>query len=284
MMYKCFAPIPLLLCLTLAATAAEPVNIDQRFAALRKSPLELYAFLYKMPKGADLHNHLSGAIYAEDFLTAAIEEHLCIDKVALALSACGPSWWRPPLSRQITRFAMRLSTLFRCVISCRASNPATTTSSTLSICSAQLAAQSDRGRGPPCRRSERILHGIDGALRRWPYLKPRQDRWPHRRFRSHPKAARSSRIARLVKALSTRVDQMERTRVDKLGCEQTPDATGCRVEIRYVYQVLRESPKEQIFAQVMAGFAAAAADLASWPSISCRPKMGTTRCTITISI
>ena len=71
--------------------------MDRRMAELRKSPLELYAFLYAMPKGADLHNHLSGAIYAESFLEAAVEEHLCVDRTALALvpppapgPACAP--------------------------------------------------------------------------------------------------------------------------------------------------------------------------------------------------
>ena len=60
--------------------------MERRFAELRKSPPELFAFLYKMPKGADLHNHLSGAIYAENFLEAAVEAQLCVDKTAMALA------------------------------------------------------------------------------------------------------------------------------------------------------------------------------------------------------
>ena len=35
------------------------------FESIRKSPPQQMAFLLKMPKGGDLHNHLSGAIYAE---------------------------------------------------------------------------------------------------------------------------------------------------------------------------------------------------------------------------
>ena len=35
------------------------------FESIRKSPPKQLAFLLKMPKGADLHNHLSGAVYAE---------------------------------------------------------------------------------------------------------------------------------------------------------------------------------------------------------------------------
>jgi adenosine deaminase len=64
--------------------------MEQRLSKLRKSPPELYAFLYKMPKGADLHNHLAGAIYAESFLEAAAEQHLCVDKSALSLVTCAP--------------------------------------------------------------------------------------------------------------------------------------------------------------------------------------------------
>ena len=38
----------------------------------------LYAFLRNMPKGADLHMHLSGAIYAETFIDEAAREGLCV--------------------------------------------------------------------------------------------------------------------------------------------------------------------------------------------------------------
>jgi len=39
-----------------------------RFSALRADHTQLRAFLKAMPKGADLHVHLSGAVYAEDLL------------------------------------------------------------------------------------------------------------------------------------------------------------------------------------------------------------------------
>jgi adenosine deaminase len=47
--------------------------------ARARGPVALYAFLYGMPKGGDLHNHLSGAIYAESWIRAAGEDHLCVD-------------------------------------------------------------------------------------------------------------------------------------------------------------------------------------------------------------
>ncbi|HEU4413832.1 MAG TPA: adenosine deaminase, partial [Candidatus Angelobacter sp.] len=48
------------------------VSTEQRasryFDSVRNQPLLLHAFLADMPKGGDLHNHLSGAIYAESFI------------------------------------------------------------------------------------------------------------------------------------------------------------------------------------------------------------------------
>jgi adenosine deaminase len=56
-------------------------------AAKQAGAPELYAYLKNFPKGADLHMHLSGAIYAETFLAEAAKENLCIDPEALAIIA-----------------------------------------------------------------------------------------------------------------------------------------------------------------------------------------------------
>lgn len=49
------------------------------FNAAKQSPLELAALLARMPKGADLHMHLSGAIYAETFIKDAVADGLCVN-------------------------------------------------------------------------------------------------------------------------------------------------------------------------------------------------------------
>jgi adenosine deaminase len=56
------------------------------FESLRKSPPQQFAFLLQMPKGADLHNHLSGAIYAESFIQWAAEKGLCVNTTTFALT------------------------------------------------------------------------------------------------------------------------------------------------------------------------------------------------------
>ncbi len=52
-------------------------------AAVRQGPLALNAFPDQFPKGADLHVHLSGAVYAETFIRDAAEDGLCVDPAAL---------------------------------------------------------------------------------------------------------------------------------------------------------------------------------------------------------
>ncbi len=63
------------------------------FARLRGDPVRLLAFLAAMPKGADLHNHLDGAINAEDFVAHAVAVGLCIDVGQHAIR-------RPPCTKQ----------------------------------------------------------------------------------------------------------------------------------------------------------------------------------------
>jgi adenosine deaminase len=82
-----------------SVAAAEPAAETQAAAAeravlelerVRDIPLALRDFLKRMPKGADLHNHLDGAVYAETFIRVGAEDHLCIDTVAKAFSKSQP--------------------------------------------------------------------------------------------------------------------------------------------------------------------------------------------------
>jgi adenosine deaminase len=63
---------------TLAATPREQRAI-RAFNTAKQSPLELNAFLTRMPKGGDLHMHLSGAVYAETFIKDGAADLLCVD-------------------------------------------------------------------------------------------------------------------------------------------------------------------------------------------------------------
>jgi adenosine deaminase len=95
-----FASASFLLSLSLSAVAQSPAHAakkpspsaptpnEQRairaFDLAKQSPLELNAFLTRMPKGADLHMHLAGAIYAETFLKDGAEDGLCVNPTTLS--------------------------------------------------------------------------------------------------------------------------------------------------------------------------------------------------------
>src|SRR5258708_14832191 len=55
------------------------------FDSIRHDPLRLLAFLQQMPKGGDLHNHLSGAVYAETFIQFAVADKMCFDRAKCRL-------------------------------------------------------------------------------------------------------------------------------------------------------------------------------------------------------
>src|SRR5207245_9795029 len=84
----------------------------RHFESLRKSPPQLLAFLLAMPKGGDLHNHLSGAIYAESYIQWASESGLCINTTTMALLPPPATGCDPKLGRPTASTALANSTLY----------------------------------------------------------------------------------------------------------------------------------------------------------------------------
>jgi adenosine deaminase len=62
------------------------VVTNASFEAVRDKHTELRAFLHRMPKGGDLHTHLSGAVYAERFIAWAAQQNICADPANVLLS------------------------------------------------------------------------------------------------------------------------------------------------------------------------------------------------------
>jgi adenosine deaminase len=76
---------------TRAVQAVGERRAEENLKAARQNPLQLRHLLLSMPKGADLHNHLSGAVYAESWIRAGVEDGLCVDvaKAAFAKPQAG---------------------------------------------------------------------------------------------------------------------------------------------------------------------------------------------------
>lgn len=76
-------------CPAIAATPPDP-QLDALFAKAATSPPLLRLLLTKLPKGADLHNHVGGGTYAEDFIAWAAAADGCFSRStqSLAPSPC----------------------------------------------------------------------------------------------------------------------------------------------------------------------------------------------------
>src|SRR5271154_796108 len=71
----------------LAAAQSSEQRTSHYLESVRKQPPLVLAFLRDMPKGGDLHNHLDGAIYAEDLIDFAAADNLCVIRTSSQLIA-----------------------------------------------------------------------------------------------------------------------------------------------------------------------------------------------------
>jgi len=69
------------------AVGSDEIRTASLLERIRTDPPRLRMFLQRMPKGGDLHNHLSGSIYAEDFLAWGAEKGFCIDAASDAITS-----------------------------------------------------------------------------------------------------------------------------------------------------------------------------------------------------
>lgn len=61
-------------------------SVSSLFEKIRGNRAKLTLFFHQMPKGGDLHHHLSGSVFAESFLKKAVELDLYIDTFATDLT------------------------------------------------------------------------------------------------------------------------------------------------------------------------------------------------------
>jgi len=256
-------------CLTLPVqTAAQPEARAARAyqEAVARGPLTLHSFLVDFPKGADLHVHLSGAVYAESFIRAAGEDGLCVDPAGLSFA-------KPPCNaplipaaqvtanqdlydRLINAFSMRsfvatpgfsghdqFFATFGRFGGLNKRHNAEWIDETANRAAAQNQQYLELMQTPPFGHAAQIAHEIGWSV-----------------DPTHPDFARF-RQALLDHGLRDEVvvDQDEartaeagRQRMEHCGTAQA--AAGCKVEVRSIYQILRAGSPEQVFAQTLLGF------------------------------
>ncbi len=257
----------------------------------------VYAFLRTMPKGADLHMHLSGAIYAETFLKDAAADGLCVDPTKLIFAKnSGVSKDTPPVPKctegtvaEAGVFAnQKLYDALIDAFSMRSFVPTPGVSG-----HDQFFATFDRFSGINKSHTGEWLDEVAtrAATQNEQYLEIMQTPsffelaplwsklgWPatHEGATSDPEGDTTGtspaelsalRTQLLAGGLRTEVDldvhQLDdaltaRSRIEH--CGQPSAALACSVKIRYLYQVLRAFPPQQVFAQTLLAFEVASAD------------------------
>jgi adenosine deaminase len=247
------------------------------FETARANPLELYAFLVRMPKGADLHNHLSGAVYAETFVRDASEDGLCIDLRSLSFTrppseAGGKS---QPACGEGKVAAMQAFTdqhLYDELIDAFSMHGF--------VPSAGVTGHDHffdtfgKFGGTDPRHLGEWLDEVAtrAAAQNEQYLELMQTPPFAYTIAAASQAAWQDDFGRLREDLLARglrddiaiarasIEKAEAQRHNREHCGEPNAATACQVQIRFLYQVLRGAPKERVFAQTLLGFEVASAD------------------------
>lgn len=236
------------------------------FRALRGDSARIGAFLRAMPKGGDLHSHLSGAVYAERYLDWAAEDGACVSVATLTVvpAPCDAAAGRPAVSEMDGATRTRVLDGF----SMRNWHPAVenghdrffATFSRFDLAGEgrtgdMLADVIRRAAAGHVRYLELMLSVSGGAVRSLGRSVGRDDDWGRLRQR-----LLDAGLDDAIAAASAKMDRAEERRDVLLHCGTAQAEPGCAVTVRYIAQVLRAFPEEQVFAQILAGFEIARAD------------------------
>ncbi len=234
-----------------------------QFDALRDDRVALRTFLRRMPKGADLHVHLSGAVYAERVIEWAVLDGLCVRLSDLALIA--PPCAQGALPASDTQKNQGLYDRLVNALSMRFYTPSAAVPSGHD----QFFATFARITVAPHRAFEMVVdqlvqHQIDGEQ----YVELMMTFLPAReRERLAKTIEGQTDFAAMLETLSRNgldqvVENMRRqvaeltTRVDAaLACNGEQTKAGCGVSYRFIAQVARNHPIEEVFVQTAAAAA-----------------------------
>ncbi len=238
--------------------------------SIRKDPNLLLAFLRELPKGGDLHNHLSGSIYAETLIDWAAAHDTCVDPKTLYLSSppCGLEKSTVPAKN-----ALSDPVLYRSMVDA------------FSMRNWQLSGQSGHDHFfDSFDKFEAATHGNTGAMLAETARRAASQGELYQELMLTPlgpefnevvqkspwsenndvvkmrETLMANGMAGAVAAVRRQLDEAEVERNKTLQCNTSKAEPGCQIVQRYLFQVLRGLSKEIVFAQMVCGFEVAMAD------------------------
>lgn len=234
------------------------------FESIRKSPPQMLAFLKRMPKGADLHNHLSGAVYAESYVQWAASSGLCVNQTTMVLSQapCEQASGQVPVSQALTdqtlygklidswsmRFWPNTMSGHDQFFNTFGKFGMATWGNTASML-AEVAARAARGRVLYLELMLTPDGGASSAI-------GQKVGWDGD-FNSTLNKLKSNGIADAATTGIKNLQDAEKEKNRLLKCDTPQADAGCSVTIRYISQVSRGAALGLVFAQMVTGFALA---------------------------
>src|ERR1700758_1962527 len=263
------------LIVVLFSALAAAQTAEQRTAryldSIRTQPSLLLAFLHDIPKGGNLHNHLSGAIYAEDLLDFSATDNLCVDRTTSHLMNAPCDSCEHSTPKPAVHCAYEDQILYNQIIdawSMRNWHPGKESGHDhffASFDKFELAADKSVAKSVATvtNRAARehvqyieFMHtaDIDAAPRLGMKLGWNDD------FAKMREELLAGGLKEITATTSRTLAEDEARARTELKCG-TPEAEpGCAVTVRYLYQVLRGLPPAAVFAQIVLGFELASSD------------------------
>jgi adenosine deaminase len=256
-----------------AALAQSGAPTDRAAAYLesvRDNPAALMDFLDRVPKGGDLHNHLTGAVYAESYIDYAVEDGLCIDRVVATLSQppCDPAQGRVPAAQALTDFPLRNHVIDSWSI--RNFVPSPDDRDVRHHFFAAFGKFDPVTNGHWGEMFAEVVHraGAQHEIYLETMLTPDQGEamklgralgW-NDDFALMRQRLLAGGMTQVVADGRKNLDAGENKMREILQCGTATPDVGCGVTLRFQNQVLRAFPKEEVFAQMVAGFEIANVD------------------------
>jgi len=259
-----------------AALAQSGATAEQRtarhFESIRRQPSLLLAFLREMPKGGDLHVHLSGALYAENLIDYAVSDNLCVERTTSILIAppCDASC-ESYTSKPTIRCAYGDHVLYNSIVDAWSMRNwkeaeesghdhffatfdkfSLATRNHIGDALAEVAARAAEDH----LQYVELMHTADSVQSGQLGTKLG---WDDDFARMRDKLLATG-LKDIVTSTSKRLDEDETKMQSLLKCGTTEANPGCNVKVRYLYQVLRGLPREMVFAQILLGFELAQTD------------------------
>jgi adenosine deaminase len=244
-------------------------------AAMHAGPLAVRAFLAEFPKGADLHFHLGAGVYAETLIRVAAEDKVCIDpaEAKFARNAQGETQKEPCAAPLVPASELsgkgltpKQQDLYDKVINAFSMRNFVPTPGYSGH--DQFFSTFDRFSGLDKRHTGDWIDEITrrAAAQNNQYLELMHTPSFGRAAQLAYRAGWNPDLAQMRQTLldhglrdEIAADRQEiREAVDLRNNLQhcgTPEASdACKVQVRFIYQILRAFPPEQVFAQTLLGF------------------------------